>query len=160
RGKSPNWPIDFYRLAKQRGNWLDFAACRHAVEDWLHTADAFLVPMSFLPSMKRRMETSYPSKLTEYAQYGKPIIIWGPEYCSGVAWAKNTGNAIVVTDSAPQMLIQAVESLIKDRDMVAEYGLKALNAADDDFKPELLQSVFVNALRYEVKQPQIFHILK
>ncbi len=39
------------------------------------SADAFLITIVFAPSIRRRMETSLPSKLIEFAQFGKPLII-------------------------------------------------------------------------------------
>lgn len=63
---------------RDRQLWLDFAP-REELNDWLASADVFLVVMSFDPALMRRMETSFPSKLPEYAQFGKPLVIWGPE---------------------------------------------------------------------------------
>ena len=86
RGTQPNWPADFHAEMRERGLWLDFAP-RAELNEWLNSADAFLVAMSFDVALRRRMETSFPSKLTEFAQFGRPIVIWGPEYCSAVQWA-------------------------------------------------------------------------
>ena len=32
--------------------------------------------MVFDPKMRRRMETSFPSKLIEFSQFGKPLVVW------------------------------------------------------------------------------------
>jgi hypothetical protein len=42
------------------------------------------------------VETSFPSKLPEYAQFGKPIVIWGPEYCSAIHWGREGDRALCI----------------------------------------------------------------
>jgi hypothetical protein len=63
-------------------------------------ADFVFVPMSFeSDSMRRNMRISFPSKLTDYAAAGLPLLIWGPSYCSAVRWAqRHAPFALVVTD--------------------------------------------------------------
>src|SRR5262249_16840981 len=78
RGNRPQWPVSLQERMKRSGNWLDFVSGRQW-HSWLQSSDAFLVPMVFDPAMRRRMETSFPSKLPEFTQFGKPIVIWGPE---------------------------------------------------------------------------------
>jgi glycosyltransferase involved in cell wall biosynthesis len=92
------------------------------------------------------METSFPSKLTEYAQYGKPLVIWGPSYCSAIKWGKEGARALCVEDPDPLAVVAAVERL---RSSPAEYerlSARARHAANTEFFPELLQQKFVSAL--------------
>ena len=46
------------------------------------------------PTGAGQMETSFLSKLPEYAQFGKPILIWRPEYCSAIHWGREGDRAI------------------------------------------------------------------
>ena len=86
RGSNPNWPEEAKKEMRDAGLWLEFAP-RTELDTWLQSADAFLIPMVFDKKYRRRMETSFPSKLIEFAQFGKPLIVWGPEYCSAAKWA-------------------------------------------------------------------------
>jgi len=95
RGSNPNWPDEEKKEMRDAGLWLEFAP-RAELEEWLESADAFLIPMVFEKNYRRRMETSFPSKLIEFAQFGKPLIVWGPEYCSAVQWGQQNENAFCV----------------------------------------------------------------
>jgi hypothetical protein len=86
RGYNPNWPEEAKKEMRDAGLWLEFAP-RTELDTWLQSADAFLIPMVFDEKYRRRMETSFPSKLIEFAQFGKPLIVWGPKYCSAAKWA-------------------------------------------------------------------------
>lgn len=146
RGAAPNWPAEFREEMRQRGLWLDFAP-RSELEDWLASADVFLVTMSFDPALRRRMETSFSSKLTEYAQFGKPLVIWGPEYCSAVQWAKQGDDrALCVTKTSPQALVTVLENLQHNPDKVGHYAAQARQAAAQEFNPQVLQRQFLGAM--------------
>jgi len=143
RGASPSWPSQFKEEMEGRGLWRDFAP-RDQLDQWLSSADAYLVAMSFEDSMRRRMETSFPSKLVEYAQLGKPIVIWGPEYCSAVRWARMKDSALCVTDRSAASLVEALETVATPE--WTRLADKAREAAANEFNPDWIQTVFVNAL--------------
>lgn len=82
-----NCPENQVTRLRAAGVLLPFAE-RQDFEKWISGIKAILCVMSFDPSLRRRMETSFPSKLIESLQFGKPVIIWGPEYCSAVQWAQ------------------------------------------------------------------------
>jgi glycosyltransferase involved in cell wall biosynthesis len=145
RGAAPNWPAEFREEMRQRGLWLDFAP-RSELEDWLASADAFLVTMSFDPALRRRMETSFSSKLTEYTQFGKPLVIWGPDYCSAIRWGLHRDRALCITSASPQTLVTALEKLSQNSSQRGYYASQAWIAARQDFHPMNLQQHFSDAL--------------
>jgi hypothetical protein len=52
-------------------------------------ADFVFVPMAFdAEGMDYNMRVSFPSKLVDYTATGLPLLIWGPEDCSAVRWAR------------------------------------------------------------------------
>jgi glycosyltransferase involved in cell wall biosynthesis len=146
RGNNPEWPAERKARMRANGRWLDFAP-RHELEAWLASADAFLIPMVFDPSIRRRMETSFPSKLIEFAQFGKPLIIWGPEYCSAIRWAREGDKAICVTDPAPSAVIAALKSLRADTTKLKYFTERAAMAANTEFSPKLIHAQFMAALQ-------------
>jgi len=145
RGANPSWPGGFQEEMRKRGLWLDFAP-RSELEDWLASADAFLVTMSFDPALRRRMETSFSSKLTEYAQFGKPIIIWGPEYCSAIKWGLDGDRAVCITSNSPQTLVNALKRLSQDFYQQEYYASQAQIAARQEYNPVNLQQHFLEAI--------------
>lgn len=148
RGKNQDWPASFNKEMKERGLLHDFVP-EEQLGDWLEMADAFLVPMLFEPHMRRFMETSFPSKLAHYAQFHKPIVVWGPEYCSAVRWARIKNSAFCVTDPSPAALVRALETLSGQE--WRHWAAKAREAADMDFNPAKIQRQFLQALNRAVE---------
>ncbi len=146
RGSSPNWPADFRSEMRDRQLWLDFAP-REELNDWLASADVFLVVMSFDPALRRRMETSFLSKLPEYAQFGKPIVIWGPEYCSAIQWGREGDRSLCVTDENPSVLVSALEKLKDSPQRLKYYGQQAKIASQGEFNPSIIQNQFLDHIR-------------
>ena len=149
RGGRPWWPPAFMQEMETRGLWADFLP-RAQLSGWLQSADAFLIFMTFETAMRRRMETGFPSKLVECAQMGKPLVIWGPEYCSAVRWAQQRNNALCITDPSPLALIRAVEALPKSE--ISRLSAKAHEAAANEFNPELIQRQFVTSIHKAIEQ--------
>ncbi len=145
RGANPNWPDSFRSEMAQEGMWHDFSS-RVVLEAWIDSADAFLVPMVFDPSMRRRMETSFPSKMVEMAQYGRPLVIWGPEYCSAIKWARAGNRALCVTDPDPKALLRELEKLDGTPDECRRLSECSRKAATGDFSPAVIQDEFFGAV--------------
>jgi len=152
RGSNPVWEDGFKTRMRETGGWLDFES-REKFDSWLDEADAFLVPMVFEPAMRRRMETSFPSKLVESSQLGKPLVIWGPEYCSAVRWGKDTGQALCVTDPDPARLVSALEKLTGSPGNQERLSAAARRAAQTDFDHNEIQSQFLDALQQSLANP-------
>jgi hypothetical protein len=92
------------------------------------------------------VETSFPSKLPEYAQFGKPIVIWGPEYCSAIHWGREGDRALCITSASPQTLITALTNLSQDLSQREYYASQAQIAARQEFNPVNLQQYFLEAI--------------
>lgn len=145
RGTRPDWPREFAKRMRKQGKWLEFAP-RDELEAWLGGADAFLVPMVFDAKMRKRMETSFPSKLVEFAQFGKPLVVWGPDYCSAVEWGRRDNRALCVTDPNPPALAAALEQLASSALEREHYACAASQAASSEFCPAKIQAEFVGLL--------------
>jgi glycosyltransferase involved in cell wall biosynthesis len=146
RGSNPEWPAHFRESMRRRGLFKDFVP-RDELTSWLQEADAFLVAMAFEPRLRRRMETSFPSKLIEFVQFRKPLIIWGPEYCSAIRWARQGSRAACVTDRDPAALRQVIESLATSPDEQQRLAAAAYLCAGTDFDPDRIQAQFMEVLR-------------
>ena len=141
RGNSSSWPDSIKNEMSELGLLLPFTS-RDELDRWLKTADAFLITQSFDEKSDRLMETNFPSKLVEYAQYGKPLVLWGPAKASGPQWARNTGRGLVVDEENPDQLRIAIERLCHDEDEQQGLSNEARAAAAGEFDPELIQSQF------------------
>lgn len=108
-------------------------------------ADTLFVPMSFAAADRANMEMAFPSKLADYTATGLPLLIYGPPYCSAVAWAReNSGVAEIV--EAEDQLGFAVERLANDRAHRLALGKRALDVGREYFTHARVQQVFHSAL--------------
>ena len=117
----------------------------------LRNANALLVAMSFNPRDQMRMQTSFPSKIVDYCQFGKPIIIWGPDYSSAVHWGRKHQSALVVTSPLAQDLVKGIQELATQPQEQERLGNRALDMAREMFNPQKIQQQFVNSLYQLVK---------
>lgn len=109
--------------------------------------DALFVPMSFTVADRLNMEMAFPSKLADYTAVGLPLLIYGPEYCSAVRWAKeNPGASEVVTTEGTIALGNAVERLASSPSTRVLLGMRALEVGRRDFSSSLVRDVFNHAL--------------
>jgi hypothetical protein len=152
RMQRPPWDSTFCKELRDDGILLPFAS-RDELETWLAGADAFLIPMSFDRKLRKRMETSFPSKMIEYARYAKPLVIWGPEYCSAVQWAKQSNRALYLSDENPLKLIELIRLIGKDlgRNRLCEW---ARPDEIEEFEADRIQQQFTRCLRDAIEFDQ------
>ena len=146
RGNSAGWPVDFAKEMTRLGLLHPFAP-RSELTSWLESADAFLITQTFDKQDERLMRTNFPSKLPEFAQFHKPLVMWGQEYASGPSWAKETGIGMVVDQKDPQQLVLALEQLCENLDKQKNLAEASKAAALSYFKPSRIQSDFMRHLR-------------
>lgn len=145
RGSNPQWSKEFFQEMRDRKMWQDFAP-RHELDKWLADADAFLVPMVFEPKMRRRMQTSFPSKLVEFAQLGKPLIVWGPKDCSAAQWVRDSEKALCIESDDTRELLFKISALAQNPAEQSRLALASRTAAANEFHPDIIQTQFSEAL--------------
>ncbi|HEY3578982.1 MAG TPA: hypothetical protein VGK82_00490 [Pyrinomonadaceae bacterium] len=110
-------------------------------------ADALFVPMSFRLSDRSNMELAFPSKLADGTAVGLPLIIYGPPYCSAVAWARQTSGVAEVVDTDQRTdLTQAVTRLATDPARRLALAKAALAIGRRYFAHAAVQEVFDRAI--------------
>ncbi len=58
---------------------------------------ALLSVISFEKEHELFMRRSFTTKFLDYVAFGKPVIFWGPEYCTPARVAREHGGAAVVS---------------------------------------------------------------
>src|SRR6266496_689275 len=144
-GPSPLWTSGAEEEFRSRGVYRGFIPSNELAQS-LQDFQAALVAMSFAPSHRRRMITSFPSKMIDAMQFGLPVVIWGPEYCSAVKWASRRDRALCVTDPNPLMLREAMEQLAASPVKQERLAESAREAAAGEFNRERIQAQFIDAL--------------
>jgi len=149
RGPEPDWPETFKNDLKSRGLLLPFVQ-GDEFEKWLSSADAYLIPMSFEPHDRRRMETSFLSKITEYSRLGRPLVVWSPSYGSAYRWADRLKSNIVVNEPSPESLQRVIHDNIDDFDKVEALKQAAAHDLRGEFEPSEIQAQFLGSLKHLV----------
>lgn len=108
-------------------------------------ADALFVPMSFDAADRANMEMAFPSKLADYTATALPLVIYGPGYCSAVAWARENPDVAEVVEAEDQ-LPGAIKRLASDPAHRLTLGNRALDVGRQYFTHERVQQVFHQAL--------------
>lgn len=153
-GGSPLWSSGAEDYFRSRGVYNPFIPPDQLIES-LRCYKAVLVVMSFDAAMQRRMSTSFPSKLTEAVQLGLPIVIWGPEHCSAVQWARRGDRALCVTNPNPSTLRRRLEELAGSQSEQEGLAARARHAAEGDFNSERIQAQFIAALQQAIRAPHV-----
>jgi len=145
RGR-PIWPQALADEMRHRHLLHDFIEAGASFDDWLGSFDAYLVVMFFETAQRRRTETCFATKLTEYSRAGRPVVIWAPETSDVVQWAKKSGAALCVTDPDPRALVSALAHLKRDRTLQLELAARMRRVYETEFSPVRLQQQFLEAL--------------
>lgn len=153
RGNAPKWPIEFQEEMRQRGMWLPFAQGAK-FENWIHTADAILIPQTFDIGSRRKMETNFPSKISEFAKYGKPLIFWGPEYGSSAVFNQSNTIGLPITNGSPTPVVNELIRLQDDHRKQKQLSRAAITASQNLFCPLRSQQQFVSLLKRVAGMPE------
>jgi hypothetical protein len=86
--------------------FLDGEAWQQAFNE----ADALVLVLSFERRHRRHLATHFPSKLVEYANRARPIVIWGPPWSSAVQWGRGKPQVFIHTTAEAPHLLEAIEA--------------------------------------------------
>lgn len=115
-------------------------------ERFLLNNDLLIVIMSFDDADKIRARTSFPSKILEYCQTDRPILVWGPSYSSAVKWARETGGGATVDTRDPLSVILKIREIVNDPARCRKMAEASQRAAAKEFDPDRIHRGFEDAL--------------
>lgn len=143
-GPTPDWSEEERAWMEKEGVYLGLIPYEQ-LKVKLYEADAFLVVMSFESKFRTMMETSFTTKFLEYSQFGKPIIVWGPDYCQPIQIAQTHGCGLPVISPNVSDVITALSSL-QDSTQWLNYAHSAWKAANSIFDPEYIHSILKDSI--------------
>ena len=144
-GPNADWPMELVQRAKARGIYLGFKRPEEAAKV-LASADALLSVMSFEREHELFMRTSFTTKFLDYVAFGKPVILWGPEYCTPVRVVRNHRGAAVVSTNQAEAVLSLCRQIAGDTALNEELSRQALHLHQTLFNPDRLQAIFVGAI--------------
>jgi glycosyltransferase involved in cell wall biosynthesis len=153
-GPSPDWNVADVSWAKAQGIYRGFIP-HEQLRSVLASADVFLTIMSFERRLELMSRVSFTTKFLEYAQYGRPVVVWGPPYCQPVLLAKKTVAGLPVESPDAASVICALEQLISQSEY-KRLAEGAIRAAKTFFAPDYIHEVFKDSIFKTIQKQRIF----
>src|SRR6266705_3325395 len=144
-GPNADWPKQLLDRARANGTYLGFKPPEEAAEV-LASADALLSVMSFEKEHELFMRTSFTTKFLDYVSFGKPVILWGPEYCTPVRVTRKYGGAAVVSAADATAVVCHCRKIARDTELNEKLSKQALQLHQTLFNPDRLQEIFVSEI--------------
>jgi len=144
-GPNADWPGELLERAKAKGIYLGFKPPEEAA-DVLVGADALLVVMSFEREHELFMRTSFTTKFLDYVAFGKPVILWGPDYCTPFRVARKHGGAVAVNENNAGAIVSACRQIAGNAAWREELSQQARRLHQTLFNPDRLQKIFVGEI--------------
>ena len=144
-GPNADWPKPLVERARANGTYLGFKPPEEAAEV-LASADALLSVMSFDREHELFMRTSFTTKFLDYVSFGKPVVLWGPEYCTPVRLAREHGGAAVVSAADATAVVCLCRKIARDTELNEKLSKQALQLHQTLFNPDRLQEIFVSEI--------------
>jgi hypothetical protein len=108
---------------------------------WL-AADDRLAVMSFEPEQEVMVRTSFTTKLLDYCRFGKPVILWGPDYCASIRVAKKKNAAITFLKFDVEWIIYSLHRQHNETDLAENLAIVARGLADHDLRHKTIHREF------------------
>src|SRR2546430_316957 len=144
-GPNADWPKQLLERAQASGTYLGFKPPEEAAEV-LASANALLSVMSFEKQHEPFMRTSFTTKFLDYVAFGKPVILWGPEYCTPVRVARKHGGAAVVSSSDADAVVALSREIAANSELNKKLSHEAMQLHQTLFNPDRLQDIFVQKI--------------
>jgi glycosyltransferase involved in cell wall biosynthesis len=144
-GPNADWPPPILQRAEANGIYLGFKSPEEAAGVMVST-DALLVVMSFESEHELFMRTSFTTKFLDYVAFGKPVVLWGPDYCTPVRVARKHGGAVVVNQNDPDAIISVCRQIARDAGWREQLSHEASRLHQTLFNPDRLQEIFVGEI--------------
>ena len=136
------WSRDFESFARTTGVYrgqVSFDQLTMHAQD----ADMLLLPMGFGEQCAQTERTSFKTKFLDYLTFQKPIVIWGPEYCSAVRIAREFDAAECYTSPDAAGCIAALENVARSPERQKQLVANARQMYHSRFEPSRIHAVLL-----------------
>ncbi len=107
-------------------------------------ADLLLLPMGFGDECAQIERTSFKTKFLDYLTFQKPIVIWGPEYCSAVRIAREFDAAECYTSPDAAGCIATLENVAHSSERQKQLVANAHRMYQNRFEPSRIHAVLLS----------------
>jgi glycosyltransferase involved in cell wall biosynthesis len=141
-GGLQSWSKEFDELARAKNIFrghLPFEKLREEMAE----ADCLLLLMGFDETCAHTERTSFKTKFLDYLTFRKPILLWGPEYCSASRYADEFGSAEKCNSPDPEAFLETIRKVQADPERQEQLVANADKMFQDRFHPDKIHAHFV-----------------
>ena len=149
-GSNPSWSREFDAQARSQNIYrghFPFEQLRREMAG----ADALILPMGFEERCAQVERTSFKTKFLDYLSYQKPILVWGPEYCSAVRVAREFDSADICIQPDAWEFLKAILSVASTAERQTALVINARKMYEDRFHPDKIHAGVVGKIHEIVK---------
>lgn len=138
-GSNATWPEDFDRKVRETGIYQGQVSF-DVLKEKICTTNSLLLLMGFDRQIAMVEKTSFKTKFLDYIAFNKPILLWGPEYCSAVSVARTYDSAEICTSENVNDFLNTIISLKNDPERQEKLITNANLMYAKEFNPDLIHS--------------------
>jgi glycosyltransferase involved in cell wall biosynthesis len=144
-GKQPDWPEPLLTQAQRSGLYRGFLPFQQ-LRSVLAAADACLSVMSFDPALEVMMRTSFTTKVLDYCSAARPLIMWGPPFCSPIRLIEKHQSGFTVITRDPAAVVQCLERLDREPELADELASQSGWLAANALSHDCIHGVFTSQI--------------
>jgi hypothetical protein len=141
-GSHATWSRDFDSAARTAGVYKGPVAFDQ-LKARAQEADLLLLPMGFGDDCAQIERTSFKTKFLDYLTFQKPIVIWGPEYCSAVRVAREFDAAECYTSPDAPGCVATLENVARSAERQKQLAANARRMYHSRFEPSQIHAVLL-----------------
>lgn len=141
-GANQSWSREFDQMARERQIYrglVTFDQLRREMAE----VDCLLLFMGFDEACARTERTSFKTKFLDYLTFQKPILLWGPEYCSATRYAREFDSAQPCNSPDATACLKTLLDLKTDARRQKALVENAGKMFQDRFHPDKIHAQFV-----------------
>ena len=141
-GSHASWSQNFDSAVRTTGVYkgqVTFDELKTHVQE----ADLLLLPMGFGDECAQIERTSFKTKFLDYLTFQKPIVVWGPDYCSAVRVAREFDAAQCYTSPDVAGCIATLENVAHSSERQKQLVANARRMYQSRFEPSRIHAVLL-----------------
>lgn len=144
-GFNQNWGEVFNEKVIKEGIYkgkVSFEVLKEEVQN----CNALLLLMGFDKENAIIEKTSFKTKFLDYLSFKKPVILWGPDYCSAVKVASEFDSAEIIEENEPNEVLERIIGLIDNPQRQMELIKNGRKMYEERFDPEKLHALLKTSI--------------
>jgi glycosyltransferase involved in cell wall biosynthesis len=145
-GSNASWSDNFDRQVRETRIYQGQIPFERLTQE-IEQVDALLLLMGFEESCSQIERTSFKTKFLDYLSFRKPILLWGPDYCSAVRIAREFDSAEICTSSKAVEFLSTILRVSQNSDRQKQLVTNAHQMYEERFHPDKLHQLLVTKMQ-------------